>query len=94
MGEKMTGMRMRVMRTPKGGILGSPGDGHTHPFILPNMWTFNDFKLTMMTNIFKNLRDRFQIPDHISIRLPEKFESATRGRPWMLACTMSCSRQD
>ena len=29
---------------------------------------------TMTTNVFKNLRDHYQIPDHIPIRLPGKFE--------------------
>ena len=29
---------------------------------------------TMTTNVFKNLRDHYQIPDHILIRLPGKFE--------------------
>ena len=61
-------------RTPEGRSLGSPGDGHTRPFILPKMWTVNDFKSMMTTNIFKNLRDRFQIPDHILIHLLGKFE--------------------
>jgi len=56
------------------GSLGSSGDGHTHPFILPTIWTVNDFKSTMMTNIFKTLRDHYQIPDNIPIRLPGKFE--------------------
>ena len=42
-------------RALEGGSSGSPKDGHTHPFILPNMWTVNDFKPTMMTNIFNNL---------------------------------------
>ena len=61
-------------RTLKGGSSGSPRDGHTHPFILPKIWTVNDFLPTMMANIFKNLRDRYQIPDHIPIRLLRKFE--------------------
>ena len=34
---------------------GSSGDGHTRPFILPKIWTVNDFKPMMMANIFKNL---------------------------------------
>ena len=56
------------------GCSGSPRDGHTHPFILPTLWTVNDFKPMMTTNIFKNLRDHYQIPDNIPIRLPRKFE--------------------
>jgi len=58
----------------------SPRDGHTHPFILPKMWTVNDFLLTMTANIFKNLRDRYQIPDHIPIRLLRKFEKCYSRR--------------
>ena len=38
---------------------GSLRDGHTRPFVLPKIWTVNDFKLTITTNIFKNLRDRY-----------------------------------
>ena len=52
----------------------SPGDGHTRPFILSAIWTINDFKPTMTTKIFNNLRDRYQILDNISIRLPGKYE--------------------
>ena len=44
---------------PVEGDLESPKDGHTCPFILPKMWTVNDFKPTMTTNIFKKLRDRY-----------------------------------
>ena len=64
----------------EGGSSGSLKDGHTCLFILPNMWTVNDFKPTMMTNIFKNLWDRFQIPNHIPILLPEKFEKCYSGK--------------
>ena len=67
-------------RAPEGGSSGSLKDGHTCLFILPNMWTVNDFKPTMTTNIFKNLRDRFQIPNHIPILLPEKFEKCYSGK--------------
>ena len=34
----------------------------------------------MTTKIFKNLRDHFQIPDHIPILLPEKFEKCSSGK--------------
>ena len=67
-------------RALKGGSLGSSRDAHTHPFILPAIWTINDFKLMMMTNIFKNLRDRYQIPDNVPIRLPWKFEKCYSGK--------------
>ena len=67
-------------KTPEVGSSGNPGSGHTHPFIFPQMWTVNDFLPKMMTNIFKNLRNRFQIPDHIPIRLPGKFEKCYFGK--------------
>ena len=35
---------------------------------------------TMTTNIFKNLQDHFQIPDHILIRLLGKFEKCYLGK--------------
>ena len=34
----------------------------------------------MTTNIFNNLRDRYQIPDNVPIRLPEKFEKCYSGK--------------
>ena len=67
-------------KASEGGSLGSPGDGHTRPFILPKMWTVNDFKPMMTTNTFKNLRDHFQIPDHIPIHIPGKFEKCYSGK--------------
>ena len=67
-------------RTSEGGSSRSPEDGHTHPFILPKMWTVNDFKPTMTANIFKNLRDHYQILDHIPIRLRRKFEKFYLGK--------------
>ena len=81
-------------RTPKGGSSGSPGDGHTRPFILTKMWTVNDFKPTMTANIFKNLRDCYQILDHILIVSLVNLRSVTRGRLWMSACSMPCSLQN
>ena len=62
------------------GSLGSFGDGHTRPFILSTIWTVNDFKPIMTTNIFKTLRDRYQIPDNIPIRLLGKFEKCYSGK--------------
>ena len=44
------------------------------PFILPKIWTVNDFLSTMSDKVFKTLRDRYQIPDDIPICLPGKFE--------------------
>ena len=46
-------------RTLEAGSSGSLRDGHARPFILPKMWTINDFLLMMTVNIFKNLRDRY-----------------------------------
>ena len=46
-------------RTLKAGSSRSPGEWHACPFILPKMWTINDFLPTMTVNIFKNLRDRY-----------------------------------
>ena len=67
-------------RTLEGGSSGSLGDGHTCPLILPKMWTINDFLPTMTANIFKNLSDLYQIPNHIPIRLPEKFKKCYSGK--------------
>ena len=61
-------------RASEEGSLGSSRDGHTRPFILPAIWTVNDFKPTMTINIFRILRDHYQIPDNILICLPGKFE--------------------
>ena len=67
-------------RTLEDGSSGSLGDGHTRPFILPKMRTINDFLPTMTANIFKNLSDLYQTPDHIPIRLPEKFKKCYSGK--------------
>lgn len=66
-------------RTPEVGSLRNPGSGHARPFILPQMWTVNDFLPKMTSKIFKNLRDHFQIPDHIPICLPGKSEKCYSG---------------
>ena len=80
-------------RASEGGSSGNPGDGHTRPFILPKIWTVNDFKPTMTTNIFKNLRDCFQIPNHLSIHLLGKFEKCYSGKIADVGM-MPCSLQD
>ena len=67
-------------RTLEGESSRSLENGHTHPFILPKMWTINDFKPKMAANIFKNLRDHYQIPNHIPICLPGKFEKCYSGK--------------
>ena len=81
-------------RAPKGESSGSPADGHTRPFILPKMWTINDFKLTMMTNIFKNLQELFKFRTISQSIFPRSLKSATRGGPRTSACMTPYSRQD
>ena len=44
------------------------------------MWTVNDFKPTMTANIIKNLRDCYQIPNHIPIHMAGKFEKCYSGK--------------
>ena len=39
------------------GVSGSPRDGHTHPFILPKIWTVNDFMSIMSAKFFNTLQD-------------------------------------
>ena len=63
--------------------IGSSGNlesGHTRPFILSKIWTINDFLPTMTTKIFKDLRNCYQILNHILIRLPRKFEKCYWGK--------------
>ena len=67
-------------RTLEARSSGSPGNGHARSFILLKMWIVNNFLPTMMVNIFKNMRDYYQIPDHIPIRLLEKFEKCYLGK--------------
>ena len=43
----------------KEGSSGSDEHGHTRPFILPKIWTVNDFMPTMTKKVFKELRDRY-----------------------------------
>ncbi|KAK9988840.1 hypothetical protein SO802_029079 [Lithocarpus litseifolius] len=44
------------------------------------MWTVNDFLPKMTNNIFKDLRDCYQIPDHIPIRFPRKCKKCYSGK--------------
>lgn len=53
-------------------------DGH-RPFILPLIWTVNDFYLTMLLKVFNDLYTHFQILGHIPMRLPRKFEKCYSG---------------
>ena len=64
---------------------GDQGDGEEEPgdnspFILPEDWAVNKFFPRMSNKIFGELRTRYQIPDHIPIRLPEKNETCYSGR--------------
>ena len=81
-------------RAPKGESSRSPADGHTRPFILPKMWTINNFKLTMTANIFKNLQDLFKLRTISQSVFLRSLKSATRGGPRTSACMTPCSRQD
>ena len=64
------------------------------PFILPENWTVNKFLPKMSDRVFKELRTRYQIPDHIPIRLPRKNERCYSGGPQTLACTTLCLLRD
>ena len=43
-------------------------------FVLPLMWSVNDFNSTIKRKHFDTLRERYQIPVDIPIHLPFKFE--------------------
>ena len=58
----------------------SVGPGDNHPFILPVEWAINKFLPSMSDKIFKELRVRYQIPEHIPIRLPKENEKCYMGR--------------
>ena len=57
---------------------GAPEDDH--PFILPKIWTVNDFLSTMLDKVFKTLQDHYQIQDDIPICLLGKFEKCYLGK--------------
>uniref|UniRef100_A0A7N2MS41 Uncharacterized protein n=1 Tax=Quercus lobata TaxID=97700 RepID=A0A7N2MS41_QUELO len=50
------------------------GTNGLREFIMLPKWTVNNFVSTIKENHFKTLKDNFQIPDNISIRLPYKSE--------------------
>ena len=58
----------------------SVGPGNNHPFILPIEWVVNKFLPSMSDKVFKELRIRYQIPEHIPIRLPKENEKCYSGR--------------
>ena len=63
---------------PSKGVSEGPGDNR--PFILPEDWAVNKFLPRMSDKVFGELRTRYQIPDHIPIRLPEENETCYSGR--------------
>ena len=62
------------------GVVGQADDGGHKPFILSLIWTVNDFHSTMSLKVFNTLRNRHQIPEHIPLQLPRKFEKCYLGR--------------
>ena len=58
---------------------GLSGDDY-RPFILPEIWSVNDFLSKMMTRVFNNLRPRYQIPDDVPIRMASKKKKCYSGR--------------
>ena len=58
----------------------SAGPGDNRPFILPAEWAINKFLPSMSNKIFSELRVRYQIPEHIPIRLPYENEKCYTGR--------------
>ena len=57
----------------------SAGPGDNRPFILPTEWAVNKFLPSMSDKIFKELHIRYQIPEHIPIRLPKENEKCYTG---------------
>ena len=58
----------------------SVGPGDNRPFILPAEWAVNKFLPLMSDKVFKELRVRYQIPEHIPIHLPGENERCYSGR--------------
>ena len=58
----------------------SEGPGDNRSFILPENWAVNKFLPMMSDKVFKELCTRYQIPDHILIRLPRENERCYSGR--------------
>ena len=56
------------------------GPGDNRPFILPEDWVINKFFPRMSDKVFRELRIRYQIPDHIPIHVPRENESCYLGR--------------
>ena len=58
----------------------SIGPGDNRPFILPAKWAVNKFLPLMSDKVYKELRVRYQIPEHIPICLPKENEKCYSGR--------------
>ena len=58
----------------------SVGLGDNRPFILPMEWAVNKFLPLISDKVFKELRTRYQITEHIPIRLPRENERCYSGR--------------
>ena len=61
-------------------VVGQVDGSGPRPFILPLIWIVNNFYPTMSPKAFNKLRNRFQIPDNILLRLPRKFERCYSGK--------------
>ena len=58
----------------------SKGPEDNYPFILLEDWAVNKFSPMMSDKVFRELRARYQIPDHIPICLPRENERCYSGR--------------
>ena len=58
----------------------SVGPGDNRPFILPAEWAVNKFLPSMSDKVFKELRIKYQILEHIPIRLPKENEKCYSRR--------------
>ena len=67
-------------------MVGQVDSDGLRPFILPLIWTVNNFYPTMSPNVFNKLRDHFQILENILIHLPRKFEKCYLGKIAELQC--------
>ena len=56
-----------VNKSPIQSVVGPDG---LRKFIMLPIWTINDFTSTIKESHFKTLRDKYQIPENIPLRLP------------------------
>ena len=64
------------------------------PFILPAEWAVKKFLPSMSDKVFKELHVRYQIPKHISNRLPKENKKCYSGRTLIWVCMTLCSLPD